>query len=85
MTTFSMLAMIFAAVAATSGSVSLVGISSALQVGVAQVGQEHVARRVRDDQRRFASITTAWGVTPHAQNTGTSPALTSTASPNPDG
>src|SRR5437588_762809 len=29
----------------------------------------------------FASINTAWGVTPHAQNTGTSPVRTVTASP----
>ena len=29
----------------------------------------------------FALITTAWGVTPQAQKTGTSPGLKSTASP----
>ena len=48
---------------------------------VAGVGEEHLARRVGDGERRREAITAACGVTPQAQNTGTSPGSASTGSP----
>ena len=46
-----------------------------------RVGDEHVARGVGDHQLGRLAAATACGVTPQAQNTGTSPSRSSTASP----
>jgi hypothetical protein len=48
---------------------------------VQQVGDQHRAGRVGDAELGARLAMAAWGVTPQAQNTGSSSGITSTASP----